>query len=96
MSASTNVEEVHPFAHRRARLAGAFVGLLAVGGLVAGAGAASAASAPQQRHAAVLISARTERYSKAKSAHATLPQCGATRDPFDPTNSAAPAGSPTC
>lgn len=95
MSAMTKEQGNHPVARRRARLAPAVLGLLAAGGLVAGAGAASA-SAPQQRHAAVLTSARAVRYSKAKSATATLPQCGATRDPFDPTNSAAPAGSPTC
>jgi hypothetical protein len=79
---------------RRARWAAAVFTVAAAGGLVAGCGGSPAASSAT--HSAVLTSSRTPRATRTSSKQVTLPQCGAARDPFDPTDSAPPAGATTC
>lgn len=94
MTRPTDAAQVPTRRRRRARMA-AIVALAGAGTLGAGYGAISP-SAPVP-HAAVLTSARRLHATHASKAarQATLPQCGATRDPFDPTDSA-PAGPPGC
>lgn len=79
---------------RPASAVGAVAALIGAVGLVVGCGVASASS-PKSRPA-VLASSHVAKNSKATSKEATLPQCGAGRDPFDPTDSGPPTGSPGC
>lgn len=82
----------HGVRHRK-QLAVAFA-VLGMGALGAGCGVGSAATAPG--HASVLTAAkRSTQNTKVRPKQTTLAQCGATRDPFDPTDSSAPAGSAT-
>lgn len=64
---------------------GAIVVLLTLGVFGAGWGAAAASGAPAHHSTHTTTSSTTT---------TTLPACGATRDPFDPTNAHPPAGSP--
>lgn len=63
------------------------------GAIAAGLESGSATASPQRADASA--SAHVAHEARAGSKQTTLPQCGATRDPFDPTNSPPPAGSAT-
>lgn len=92
------VRELPQFALRTKlrRRGGALVLLCAFGGIAnCAVGWADSSSAALSPHQAVLTAAHSPRADKPVSKRATLPQCGATRDPFDPTASPAPPGSPT-
>lgn len=78
---------------RRARIAAAILALAGPGALVALH--ATGSHAPASPRTALLTASRSSERA-ATSKQTTLPQCGATRDPFDPTDSAPPAGSPSC
>lgn len=65
--------------------------LAACGGILALCG--GGVSAESHTHTVQLTASRSAAVSRAASKQATLPQCGATRDPFDPTDSSsAPVG----
>lgn len=85
----------------RRRLIGAVTGLLLIGTLAAGCGGAGAASGAgggakvltSAQHSASTSTTPSTGPSKTSSSTA-LPSCGSNRDPFDPTGSTPPAGSP--
>lgn len=77
------------------------LGSLAIAGLIAtGCGQAGGSAAPQRGtrgHLAAATTAGTTTTTTAATTTTTtkaLANCGATRDPFDPTNAPPPAGSP--
>jgi len=90
---------VPPFARRRlVKQALAPLGMLLLAGVVATGCGGTSGPAPGARPApspgAALVHATSSRPAPTTSTSTTLPQCGATRDPFDPTNSPPPPGSP--
>lgn len=78
-------DAIHSLVHIRIPLAAVALVLAALTVLGFGWGVKPAAL-PLTKHS-VLTSLRTSRVSSAASNKPTLPQCGATRDPFDPTDS---------
>jgi acyl CoA:acetate/3-ketoacid CoA transferase beta subunit len=74
---------------RRVAVASGLFALVLGGGLFAGLGG-SPSALPQHR-LTILTATHVSRASKATSSQKTLPECGATRDPFDSTDSSATA-----
>lgn len=77
---------------KRRRVLGSIGAVLAIGALAAGCGGGTTASGANSTRQ-LLSSARQETGSTTTSTTA-LPSCGSNRDPFDPTGSPPPAGSP--
>ena len=86
--------DTHRFAHRRARWAATLLFAATAGGLFAACG--NAPTAEPHGRAAVLTASKTTKASKPASKQATLPQCSAPRDPFDPTDSKVAPNPATC
>lgn len=85
-----SVERRHP--RRRVAVASGLFALVLGGGLFAGLGGSpSAPSQGHQHRLTILTASHVSRASKATSSQKTLPECGATRDPFDSTDSSATA-----
>ncbi len=78
----------------RSRWAAALLFAAAAGGLFAACGGAPAAE-PHGRPA-VLTASHSTKASKPATKQATLPQCSAARDPFDPTDSKVAPSPTTC
>jgi hypothetical protein len=76
---------------RRARWVAAVAALPMAGLLAAGCTSHPAASGSAK---AVVTSAKSTTTTTTAPTSAAAPECGSTRDPFDPTDSPAPAGSP--
>lgn len=77
---------------KRRKLTGTIVGLLSIAALAAGCGGAGAASGG---NSSGLVLTSTQHEAKASTTPTTaLANCGSNRDPFDPTGSPPPAGSP--
>jgi hypothetical protein len=74
---------------RHARGAAALIATITGGGILVLALAGPPAHALHGNDA-VLTASRARAVSKASSNQSTLPQCGATRDPFDPTDTSGP------
>lgn len=69
--------------------------LVAAGALAAGCGGSTGAAAPAgARHATLTKSTTTSTTTTTTTVPANLPACGSRRDPFDPSDSPPPAGSP--
>lgn len=81
------------------RVAAVAAGLGLVGAVAAGCGtaqggAAGPGSGAQMPHAALTAAGSTTTTTTTTTSPASLPACGSLRDPFDPTGSPPPAGSP--
>jgi hypothetical protein len=80
-------------ARRRSKLLGALGGLLVTGALIAGCGGAGTAGASRAGSDRLVSNTRHDAGTSATTP-TSLPACGSNRDPFDPTGSAPPPGSP--
>ena len=79
----------------RRKLIGAIVGVLLIGSLAAGCGGADAASGGASNGVSGKLLTSTQHGSGTSTTSTTaLANCGSNRDPFDPTGSPPPAGSP--
>lgn len=88
-------------AGRRVRLVAAVIGALTAGALAAGCGAGGAAApshapspAPVIRTVSTVPTPTSAPPSAKKAGAPTLAECGSLRDPFDPSATPPPAGSP--
>jgi hypothetical protein len=76
----------------RRRLIGAVGGILLVGALAAGCGGAGSASGGDS--GSKLLASTRHTSASGTTTTTAVQTCGSNRDPFDPTGSAPPAGSP--
>lgn len=77
----------------RRRSIGAVVGVILIGALAGGCGGSGAVSGGSDT-GKVLTSTQHDARASTTTSTTALPNCGSNRDPFDPTGSPAPAGSP--
>ena len=84
--------------HRRGtRLRMALGTLIVLGALAAGYATAGSGASRQASHASLVAATTVTTTTVAPTTSTTLPplpNCGSTRDPFDPSNAAPPNGSP--